>query len=172
MILSHYFIRKKILSIQVQPAVRRLKALSLEEAERILLVYDYAGKEEVEACLAGIKGKQKWLHLIFSETPIPEADMTPEKLVCTRKELNTRGFPPEALVEKVKSLKADLLIDLTTDVCYPLLYMVVQHPAGMKVGVKKPLGEFYDFSLALNSREKISYIWQQIVFYLQSFRTK
>lgn len=28
----------------------------------------------------------------FSETPIPEADMTPEKLVCTRKELNTRGF--------------------------------------------------------------------------------
>lgn len=158
--------------MQVQPAVRQPKALSLEEAERILLVYDYADKEEVEACLAGIKGKQKWLYLIFSETPIPEADMTPEKLVCTRKELNTRGFPPEALVEKVKSLKADLLIDLTTDVCYPLLYMVVQHPAGMKVGVKKPLGEFYDFSLALNSREKISYIWQQIVFYLQSFRTK
>ena len=113
--------------MQVQPAVRQPKALSLEEAERILLVYDYADKEEVEACLAGIKGKQKWLHLIFSETPIPEADMTPEKLVCTRKELNTRGFPPEALVEKVKSLKADLLIDLTTGVCYPLLYMVVQH---------------------------------------------
>ena len=158
--------------MQVQPAVRQPKALSLEEAERILLVYDYADKEEVEACLVGIKGKQKWLHLIFSETPIPEADMTPEKLVCTRKELNTRGFPPEALVEKVKFLKADLLIDLTTDVCYPLLYMVVQHPAGMKVGVKKPLGEFYDFSLVLNSREKISYIWQQIVFYLQSFRTK
>ena len=112
------------MSMQVQPAVRQPKALSLEEAERILLVYDYADKEEVEACLAGIKGKQKWLHLIFSETPIPEADM------------------------------------------------VVQHPAGMKVGVKKPLGEFYDFSLALNSREKISYIWQQIVFYLQSFRTK
>lgn len=116
MILSRYFIRKKILSMQVQPAVRRPKALSLEEAERILLVYDYADKEEVEACLAGIKGKQKWLHLIFSETPIQETDMTPEKLVCTRKELNTRGFPPEALVEKVKSLKADLLIDLTTDV--------------------------------------------------------
>lgn len=76
--------------MQVQPAVRQPKALSLEEAERILLVYDYADKEEVEACLAGIKGKQKWLHLIFSETPIPEADMTPEKLVCTRKELNTR----------------------------------------------------------------------------------
>lgn len=107
--------------MQVQPAVRQPKAFSLEEAERILLVYDYADKEEVEACLAGIKGKQKWLHLIFSETPIPEADMTPEKLVCTRKELNTRGFPPEALVEKVKSLKADLLIDLTTNVCYPLL---------------------------------------------------
>lgn len=65
MILSHYFIRKKILSMQVQPAVRQPKALSLEEAERILLVYDYADKEEVEACLAGIKGKQKWLHLIF-----------------------------------------------------------------------------------------------------------
>ena len=72
------------MSMQVQPVVRQPKALSLEEAERILLVYDYADKVEVEACLAGIKGKQKWLHLIFSETPIPEADMTPEKLVCTR----------------------------------------------------------------------------------------
>lgn len=172
MILSHYFIRKKILSMQVQPAVRRPKGLSLEEAGRILLVYDYSDKDEVEACLAGIKGKQKWKHLIFAEAPIPEADMTPEKIVCTRKELNSRGFPPDSLVEKVKSTPADLLIDLTTDICYPLLYLVVQHPAGMKVGFKKPVGEFYDFSLALSSREKISYIWQQIVFYLQSFRTK
>ncbi len=172
MILSHYFIRKKILSMQVQSAVRRPKALSLEEAERILLVYDYSDKDEVEACLAGIEGKQEWSHLIYAETPVAETDISPERMVCTRKELNTRGFPPESLVKKVKSVKADLLIDLTTDVYYPLLYMIVQHPAGMKVGVKKPFGEFYDLSLALNSCENISYIWQQIVFYLQSFRTK
>ena len=52
MILSHYFIRKKIFSMQLQPAVSQTKSLSLEEAERIILVYDYADKEVVEDCLA------------------------------------------------------------------------------------------------------------------------
>ncbi|WP_251967711.1 hypothetical protein NEE14_001740 [Parabacteroides sp. AD58] len=172
MILSHYFIRKKILSILAQPATRQPKGLSLPEAEHILLVYTYPDKEEVEACLAQVKGKHQWTHLLFSEVPVPETALTSDTIVCTKKELDAKGFPPEALVEKVKSVKADLLIDLTTDVCYPLLYLVAQHTAGMKAGVKKPFGEFYDFSLALNSREKISYVWQQIVFYLQTFRTK
>ena len=45
--------------MQVQPAVRQPKALSLEEAERILLVYDYADKEEVEAYLTNVASNTK-----------------------------------------------------------------------------------------------------------------
>ena len=77
-----------------------------------------------------------------------------------------------AVVERFRTIKADILIDLTRPDCYPMQYLMLQHPCGFKVGVKHADIDLYDLSISVTEREDIKHLFEHILFYLQAIRSK
>ena len=174
MILSYYFIRKRINQMLGRPVSRKRQFLSLEQAETVLLVFTQKNLQEAEACAARLKAKKKKVkQFVYADTPSVGESDRPDRVWCTRKDLDSWAFPRKETEQAFLSLKADILIDLIADEdCLPVCYLELQHDARMKIGPKRNDGEFYDFSLSLNQQKEIRYIFDQILFYLQTFRAK
>lgn len=173
MILSYHFIRKRIAQLLKRPISRERQFLSLEQADSILLIFKQENQEEAEACMAQLEAKGKKVkQFIYADAPMEKSD-DPDRIGCSKKDLDIWAFPRKEIEQAFLSLKADILIDLIEDKdCFPIYYLELQHTARMKIGPKRENGDFYDFSLSVNQQKGIQYIFDQILFYLQTFRTK
>ena len=86
--------------------------------------------------------------------------------------MSTWLVPFDAVLERFRTIKADILIDLTRPDCYPMQYLMLQHPCGFKVGVKHADIDLYDLSISVTEREDIKHLFEHILFYLQEIRSK
>jgi len=86
--------------------------------------------------------------------------------------VSTWLVPSDAVLERFRTIKADILIDLTRPDCYPMQYLMLQHPCGFKVGVKHADIDLYDLSISVTEREDIKHLFEHILFYLQEIRSK
>ena len=86
--------------------------------------------------------------------------------------MNVWQVPSDVVLERFKTVKADILIDLTRPDCYPMQYLMLQHPCRFKVGVKHADIDLYDLSISVTEREDIKHLFEHILFYLQAIRSK
>ncbi len=173
MILSDYFLKKRVHLLLDHPISSQRKSCSFENENTILLFYLDTDREEVLAALAKLKQKKNWKHVVFTKRKIIKEEQTSADTIWVKEsQLNVWGFPSDSVIDEVMNVKTELLIDLTKSVCYPLLYLILKNPAGIKAGLKKSLGDIYDFTLSVNKKEGSAYIFQQVVFYLQTIRRK
>ena len=143
--LTNYFIKKKVQSLASGAAGRKHEFCALEDAGHILVLYQANDRELVEPCLDVLRKKNKKVQACVYVTGDPEADA---------------------------SVKADILIDLTRPDCYPMQYLMLQHPCRFKVGVKHADIDLYDLSISVTEREDIKHLFEHILFYLQAIRSK
>lgn len=174
MILTDYFIKRKINWLAREASKRNHCFRSLKEAHDILVFYEGKNLEEVEPCLETLRMLRKNVRAcVYLSVESPEDFPDSYVLVNNVNDLNAFGFPHEPIQEKVNQVKADILIDLTSKGCAPMRYLMLQHPAMFKIGLKREYEQnLYDFSLAVTDKQDLKYLFGQILFYLQTIRGK
>lgn len=172
MILSYYFIRKRVQELLRNPIARRRRFFAWGDVKRIWVVYLQEDNAEAEACVARLRAMGKEVRcLVFAREASALPPKAEARLVCTKADLNLWAFPSEAVEKGFCAEACDVLLDLVPDENLPLQYLEGKHPAPFKLGVKKASGGLYDFALEVSKRD-ISYIFEQMLFYLQTFRSE
>lgn len=187
MILTNYFLRKKINSLAGASRMREGYYRSFQEVRHILVFYDLRDREAVAGGLQSLRIQHKEVRgcvLVSSMPPslsASEADTTSgagadssqeDYPVSLARSLNLWGFPSEAVRREIDALPADVLIDLTRRHSFPMQYLVWQHPCPFKVGPKRDGLDLYDLSILPTDRDDIPYLFEQILFYLRSIHAK
>lgn len=196
MIITNYFIKKKLNSLAGVTPRRACYYRSFQDVRHILVFYDGRDREPVARYMEKLRKLQKEVRgcvLVSSasEGAVPEASdeaaasdrgaaatqipasgrTLADYPVSLSKSLNIWGFPSEATRRAVDALPADLLIDLTRRHCYAMHYLVLRHPCRFKVGPKREGLDVYDLSILAADREGTAYLCDQILFYLQAIRS-
>ena len=152
-------------------AGRKHEFCALEDAGHVLVLYQANDRELVEPCLDVLRKKNKKVQACVYVTGDPEADASCIP-VHAKKDVNVWQVPSDVVLERFKTVKADILIDLTRPDCYPMQYLMLQHPCRFKVGVKHADIDLYDLSISVTEREDIKHLFEHILFYLQAIRSK
>ena len=171
--LTNYFIKKKVQSLASEAASRKHEFCTLEDAGHILILYQANDHELVKPCLDVLRKKNKKVQacVYVSGDPAPETDASCIP-VHAGKDVNIWQVPSDAVLKRFKTIEADILIDLTRPDCYPMQYLMLQHPCKFKVGVKHADFDLYDLSISVTEREDIKHLFEHILFYLQAIRSK
>lgn len=172
MILSNYFIKKKISELIAHPPVRLRAFRSWNEVRHILVFYEARDQEIIKPCLETLRKSHKQVTAcVYAPAsgagPFPDGDR-----IVGSKDVNLLGFPSPETRRAVGEIKADLLIDLSRPGCYPLQYLLLQHPCPFKAGCKAGGPDLYDLSISVTGQDNIQYLFEQILFYLQSIHSK
>lgn len=172
MILSNYFIKKKIRELIAHPPARRRAYRSLNEVRHILVFYEAKDRDQVEPCLETLRKMHKQVTACVYAPGSGSGPFPDGYRVIGPKDVNRGGFPSAATSRAIKEINADLLIDLSRPGCYPLQYLLLQHPCPFKAGSKTDGPDLYDLSILVTGQDGIPYLFEQILFYLQSIHSK
>lgn len=181
MILTNYFLKKKIRRLAGGRSERAGYYRTFQDVQHILVFYDVRDRETVAACVESLRKLHKEVigcMLVSSGAPSSSSSLantgvstsafSADYPVSIAKSLNMWGFPSHTVRREIDALPADLLIDLTRQHCYAMQYLVLRHPSRFKVGPKREGLELYDLSILLAERDDTAYLFKQILFYLQS----
>lgn len=177
MILTNYFLKKKIRRLAGGRSERAGYYRTFQDVQHILVFYDVRDSEPVAACVESLRKLHKEVigcMLVPSGSPSSSSSdagtsaFSADYPVSLAKSLNIWGFPSDTVRREIDALPADLLIDLTRRHCYAMQYLVLRHPSPFKVGPKREGLELYDLSILLAERDDTAYLFKQILFYLQS----
>ena len=167
--ITSYFIKKKVQILAAAERQRSHRSLPFEQVKSILILYNAADHEALQEGIERLKAAHKQVQtclFVASETLAEEEKNS--VIVVEQRALSAWGFPSEEVVNRLSTVKADLLIDLTRPGCYPMQYMALRHPSTFKVGLKYPGQEWYDMGLLVAERNDIAYLFEQILFYLHT----
>lgn len=170
MIISKYFIKRKINALaQSKHRIRRFKSWS--EINRVVLFYHTAESEIVVKCIDTLKKMGKTVFLCSYGNTIPENNegnlhLQPQKGV------NCWGYPQDSALKILNDFKPDILVDLTMKQCCVLQYLFLQCNCDFKTGIKKENQKLFDFAISVTESTDINYLFNQIIFYLQTIRSK
>lgn len=176
MIWTDYFIKRKVQGLARDMAARTHCFRSLKEAHDIVVFFEHKDREAIEPCMETLRMLRKNVRsCVYISSH--DAEFTPkgknDYRVCSDgKEISRWGFPSADVTEQVNAMKADILIDLTGKSCYVMKYLMLLHPSTFKMGLKRGEQDLYDFSLSVTDKDDIRYLFGQIIFYLQTIRSK
>ncbi|MDR2042360.1 MAG: hypothetical protein LBP98_08615 [Tannerella sp.] len=176
MIFTEYFINRKIEALRKAPGTRRPHYRALDDVRHILILCDVSDWKAVGACIHTLKAMKKSVHVcIYTQKPDPTRIWDyGYLLVEEKKDIDVWGFPKKYIVEQLRHLPADMLLDLTSGGCPALRYLMLRHPATFKVGAKHASGkDWYDFSIVVkDGTHDVPFLFRQVLNYLQMIRSK
>jgi len=176
MMLSKYFLFKKIKALSQIASLRPHCYLSLDDIRHVLVICEASCWKSVSPCIATLKSLGKSVNVCVF---IRKADKAPiwdyaYLLVEAEKDLNLWGFPNKNIKNQLNGFKVDMLLDLTGGKIPAMRYLMLQHTASFKVGAKHSSEDnIYDFSILIKEDiYDIPYFFGQIINYLQAIRSK
>lgn len=170
--LTNHIIRKKVKELAAKPK-RQSHFHSLEDARQILVLFDADDREVVEACLSSLRKLNKHIDVCVyvSGDMIPQMDPS-YHIISAKNDLDMWYTPKAEVKEKFRSYAADILIDLTRSNNYAMQYLLLQHPATFKVGVRNSELDLYDLTISVTENTDMKHLFGHILFYLQTIRSK
>lgn len=172
--ITDFFIKRGVRKLAANPGSRRHCFRSLKEAHDIVVFYEAKDVEEIEPCLETLRMlKKNVTACVYSSVETP-ADFPDSYVIANSvKDFSFLRFPKHQIIQKVNAMKTDMLIDLTGKNCYPMHYLMLQHPSTFKIGLKRGHEQdMYDLTIAVTDRDDMMYLFGQIIFYLQTIRSK
>ena len=176
MILTKYFLSKKIETLSKNASVRPHCYRSLDDIRYVLVMCESKNWKSVHPCIQTLKAMGKSVHVCVytrktDETPIWDYAYL---LVEAEKDINLWGFPDRNIRNQLNGLSVDMLLDLTSGEIPAMCYLMLQQPASFKVGAKRSSEEdMYDLSIIMKEgMYDISFLFGQILKYLQTIRSK
>ena len=176
MILTKYFLFKKITQLSARASMRPHCYRSLSDIRYVLIVCEAKHWKSVYPCIEQLKSMGKTVHVCVyttknDETPIWDFAYL---LVEAEKDINMWGFPAKNISNQLNGLSVDMLLDLTSGEIPAMQYLILQHPASFKVGAKRsPEDNLHDLSIIMKEgMYDVSFLFGQIMNYLQAIRSK
>lgn len=116
---------------------------------------------------------KKQIRCVFSsKDAVSQPDDSSLLFIDKSKEADKYGIPNDEVSAKVAKIPADILIDLSRGKCHVLKVLMLQHQAAFKIGESLPDSSFYDFSISMTERGGTADLFEYLLFYLQSIRSK
>lgn len=171
--LTNYFIRKKVKALAGQSGRRQSRFCSLSEARQVLILFNAEDRDVVESCMATLRKQNKNIQAcayVSTET-VPEMPSS-YQVIHAKTDLDMWYMPKEEVRKKFNTCNADILIDLTTGNNYVMQYLLLQHPSLFKVGARSNDLDLYDLTISVTEATDIKHIFEHILFYLQTIRSK
>lgn len=171
--LTNRFIRKKVKELARQTATRRNHFCSLKDARHTLVLFNAEDREEVEPCLEALRklNKNMNVYVYVSSDAVPE--MNPSYgIIHVKTDLDMWYMPTGETLKRFCACGADILIDLTRGNNYAMQYLLLKHPGSFKVGVKNSGADLYDLTISVTEDTDIKHLFDHILFYLQTIRSK
>lgn len=171
--LTNYFIHKKVKALAGRSDRRQSRFCSLGEARQVLVLFNAEDRETVEPSLATLRNQNKNIQVCayVSTDTLPEMPSS-YLVIHTKTDLDMWYMPKEEVRKKFNACNADILIDLTTGNNYVMQYLLLQHPSLFKVGARSNDLDLYDLTISVTEATDIKHIFDHILFYLQTIRSK
>jgi len=176
MILTKYFLLKKIEALSINASIRPHCYRSWDDIRYVLVFCEAKNWKSVYACIGTLKSLGKSVNVCVytrktDETPIWDYAYL---LVEAEKDINIWGFPDKNIKSQLNGIKVDLLLDLTSGEIPVMHFLMLQHPASFKVGAKRSSEEnYHDLSIIMKEgMHDVSFLFEQIMNYLQVIRSK
>lgn len=173
MIFGEFFFKRKIRKLIENHTSRKHRFCSLEDAADILVLYRHEDTMAVEPKLKELKAMKKNVISCVSCSSKSVEESTPFVIhINEAKEADKYGIPNSELSAKVAKIKADILIDLSRGNCHILKVLMLQHPSTFKVGERAKEDSLYDFSLIMTEGAETAELFENLLFYLRTIRSK
>lgn len=171
--LTNHLLRKKVKALAGQSLKRRSSFCALEEARHILVLFNADDRDMVEPCLETLRKIHKQINVCVYVSGDTVPEMNPSyRVIQAKTDLDMWYIPKDEIVKKFNSNEADILIDLTRRNDYVMHYLLLQHPGTFKVGARSNELDLYDLTISLTEEADIKHIFEHILFYLQTIRSK
>lgn len=170
---ANYFIKKKISNLLKDVSGRTPRFYTMADAKDILVVFNIMDKKEIEACLDKLREFKKNVHVcafIPKKGKVDEAEQS--WITIHEDDLDSKGVPTDEMCSRFTSIPADILMDFTRGNNYAMHYLLLRHPASFKVGNKPALREMYDMTISATDDDSLQTLFDHILFYLMTIRSK
>jgi len=175
MIFADYFFKKKIRKLIAAASAREHQFCPLAEAKNILVLYNVEDELVVVPFIDQLttQGKQvnSVAYMLKADTRKQDS---PDKTLSTSATFLVSGnkIPSKAICDRFNLFPADILIDLSREKSPPLKLLMLQHPAHFKVGIRYAEESIHDFAIIMTEGKSLSELSEQVLFYLQTIRSK
>ncbi|MDR1558052.1 MAG: hypothetical protein LBS88_13635 [Tannerellaceae bacterium] len=138
------------------------------------MVFNIKDKEQILPCMEQLKELEKNICIgVFIPKKLKITEETePSWLQIKEDEFGTNGLPLSPLCKQFNDLTADILIDLTRSDDYAMHYLELLHPASFKVGNKSSLRNLFNLTIPMGEDDDIPQFFQNILYRLQTIRSK
>lgn len=159
-------IAKRVLTSKLESVVREKRVFNLESAETAGVLWEFDQKEtfdqlKTELCNFGIK-PFGLCYCSSKKVSIPE-----EVNGFTKKQTSWAEIPNLNLVDDFIHQKFDILIDLTGQKYFPLVYVTALSEATFKIGYAGNAVNYFDLNIQFGERPETSQLADQILYYLK-----
>jgi hypothetical protein len=159
-------IANRILSSKLNSVNRDKKVFNLDLASSAGILWEFDQKEsfdliETELKKAGIKTTG------LCYFPLKKAVVPDEISGFTRKEISWSGIPNTNLADDFIHQKFDILIDLTVQKYFPVVYLTALSEAAFKVGYSGDAENYFDLNIEFQEKPETSQLADQILYYLK-----
>lgn len=190
-----YFIFKRILISASKNQKREKSFVNYNKAQNVLILFESNLTEknrEIKVIMNKLEHDNKkvtaWGFVNKKNVISP---ILPNYHIFNQADFNFLGQPSGNLIEKVKEMEVDLLLDLTTSQILPFQYLTHYSLASFKVGMKKGDIQPYDFMMDfskfkhknpsdMDPEESLEefiefdarFLYNQFIFYLKNIETR
>jgi hypothetical protein len=180
-----YFLKKSVKNISNNNN-RSPKFVNYSNAKTVILLFesDYTEKNPeirriIQSLLSDGKKVMAWGYI---DKRVITTAILPDFRILHNKNTNLIRKPHASFLTELDDMKFDLLIDLSCREIIPLQYLALYANATCKAGVKNNRLNIFDFMIDLESLTQsdfeqqeeinVSFIYNQIIFYLKSIETR
>lgn len=159
-------IANRVLKSKLESVIREKKVFNLESAKTAGVLWEFDQKEtfsrlETELHNSGIK-PSGLCYFSSKKAFIPEGIIG-----FTKKQTSWTEIPGLALVDDFIHQKFDILIDLTGQKYFPMVYVTALSEATFKIGYAGNAVNYFDLNIQFGERPETSQLADQILYYLK-----
>ena len=152
--------------------LRKHRFCSLDDARSVLVLYRNEDRGILETQLKNLQLSKKQVCCCVSCSGVVAHPDSSEIYIDKGKEADKYGVPKAELSDRIAKIPADILIDLSRGKCHTLKVLMLQHPSAFKVGERFSDDPIYDFSIIMTEGGNTAELFEHLLFYLQTIRTK
>jgi hypothetical protein len=159
-------IASQMLNSRLNSVIREKKVFNLDTAKTAGVLWESDQKEtfdqlETELKSAGIQ-TDSLCYFQSKKAVIPD-----EIKGFSRKQANWSEIPKSEVVEEFIGQKFDILIDLTRQEYFPVVFITALSEAAFKIGYAGKSANYFDLNIEFTEKPETSQLASQILYYLK-----
>lgn len=174
----NYNLKQKIKKIEAESPRFSDSFQSYERTHRILLLCEREAFDVLLSQIESLRQRGKELDVLVVDTKkqkgsVPMTDTPDYVKVLTSSDFNRRTHTPVAdILKLLQQRRYDVMIDVTTEQNYPILYLAYIIQASCKMGLKK--GDTNPYQIMIQSTQPLtsSDVWENLLFYWKKIDIK